>query len=218
MSGRNQAERSIASKRAGMSEQPIYASTGIVVTPQMVTIKGQSYAVRPIAGVSYRTTRTTWMKRLLWGCLLLASALLVFSFNIGCVNGECSGYRSHAESTFAIVSILPGLFGLGLIGWGGVPLLYGMLNSKAGNYLELSTSDGRRNEIWGLKPAVARDVKSAIEQAIVRNGRGAHDRDNRQRSRRYISDHGPDGRGTGCPNLFRDTRVREQFRRRRHTS
>ncbi|MEQ1672762.1 MAG: DUF6232 family protein [Hyphomicrobium sp.] len=170
MSGRNQVERSIASKRAGMSEKPIYASTGIVVTPQMVTIKGQSYAVRQIAGVSCRTYRKTWMKRLLLGLAALSPISLILLSEIGFDRGAWTN-SPQLYQIVNVMAVISGLAGLFFAVWGGVPLLYGLLNSKAGNYLELSTADGRRNEIWGLKPSVTRDLKSAIEQAIVLNGR-----------------------------------------------
>ena len=147
-----------------MSDKPIYASSGVIVTPQMATINGQTYAIGQIARVGYLTQRGWWRGVFLWGAALLASVGLIALLLASC--GTCQG-KTGWEIVAIVYGYIAGFFGLIMAASGGIPLLIAKINNRTGNYLEISTSDGREHQIRGLAPEVAHQVKAAVERALA---------------------------------------------------
>jgi hypothetical protein len=154
-----------------MSEQPLFTSPGITITRQMVSINGRTFAVGQIASVGLRTHRKRWRTTLLWGLVLLGSIALLFTLNVGCVSKpapQCSQSSMAPVSLLvAIYSFVGGAAGVIVTAVGSIQVLYGMLNPRAGNFLEIGTSDGRIHQIKGLSSRNALAVESAMTQAIA---------------------------------------------------
>lgn len=150
-----------------MSEKPLFAAPGIAVTRQMATINGQSFAIGQIASVGLRTYRRQWRNNLIIGLLILAPAAYILLFNVGCVNGGCGGPGHPAGLLAGLYLAFGGLVGLCFALIGAIQLLYGAVNPRAGNFLEIGTSDGRIHHIHGLSQRVASSVEAAIMQGIA---------------------------------------------------
>lgn len=149
-----------------MSEKTLFTAPSIMITRQMATIEGRSFAVSQIASVGLRTYRRQWRNNLLIGLMLLAPIAYFHVFNIGCINGSCGGDSPPWAIMILAYILFGGIIGLCFTGVGAVQLLYGAINPRAGNFLEIGTSDGRVHQIKGMANDVAASVEAAIHQAI----------------------------------------------------
>ncbi len=135
-----------------MLTTPLYMSPRVVVTPQMVSIDGRSYAVGQIAGVQLVDNRSMhrWMFK--FGLALLAPLLL-----------------ASVGSADPVVILFCGAIGfLGLVpaAIGGIALLYGRITKNGGISLWMSMSDASTQGLSGLDLPVALEMKTAIENSI----------------------------------------------------
>jgi Family of unknown function (DUF6232) len=135
-----------------MLTTPLYMSPRVVVTPQMVSIDGRSYAVSQIAGVQLVDNRSMhrWMFK--FGLVLLAPLLLA---SVGSANP-------------GVILICGAIGFLGLVpaSIGGIALLYGRITKNGGISLWMSMSDASTQGLSGLDLPIAFEVKAAIENAI----------------------------------------------------
>jgi hypothetical protein len=137
-----------------MLNTPLYTSSRIMVTPQMVAIDGRSYAVSQIAGVQLVDNRSMYRWIFKLGLALLAPLLLA---NVG-----------SARPEVIVICAVIGFLGLAPAAVGGIALLYGRITNKGGVSLWMSMSDASTQGLSGLHLPVALEMKAAIENAISR--------------------------------------------------
>ena len=143
-----------------MAEQPFYVAPGVSVTRQLAKVYDRSYVIGQLTGVEYDSDRHWW--RFLFR---IGLGLLVFCAVCAYMIQSKTAYDFFP--LWMIGALFSFLIGIGLFLGGSFRMLQCLFSDRAGNYLEFSMSDGRKQKLYGIRRAEGQNIKDAIEQAIV---------------------------------------------------
>lgn len=154
-----------------MSEKPLFASQDVVVGRRTATINGQTFSIAHVTRVGPSTDRRGWQWTLKIGLGLLAASLVLVLFNADCVLGTIGQCEAAGGGPSAVVVVLLLLFavpiGLACTVRGAILVLYGSVNNRAGNYLEVVLADGRTYKLGNLNSGEISRIQAAFHEAMV---------------------------------------------------
>lgn len=151
-----------------MAEQALYDAGGVVVTPRLAKINGQTFAINQISSVEMLARDLGLARRVVRSVTIFAVVLLSTGYAaLYLARNDVLG-RSM-ETTLVGISVLGLLLGglFALIAFAMAIIAWASKGTVPQDALQIGTSDGRSVEIAVPSRVAGEAIKDAIERAIA---------------------------------------------------